>query len=87
MAEKNQMIWIVTQTQPDEGYHETAIYACSTEEKATEYARKLNKEYGAGCIFDENWDFEEVDYDGGYDEENGVSYYEVQPLKVDEPLA
>ena len=36
MTEKKQMIWIVTQTQPDEGYHETAIYACSTEEKATE---------------------------------------------------
>ena len=74
------VVWLVKQTQPDEGYYETTIYVCSSFKRAQEYARTLNKEYGAHCVFDENWDFVEYDLKGE------PHYYEIEEMAVDESL-
>lgn len=78
-------LYLVKQTQPDENYQETTIYVCSDKEEATRRARKLNKLYGQGCIFSEDGDFEEVDYEDSYVE--GVHYYEVEAIQLDKPMA
>lgn len=75
-----QKIYLVNQTQPNEEYYDTAIYACSTFERAQKYARHLNKEYGEGCVFDDNWDFVE------YDMRCEPHYYTIEEMVVDEPL-
>lgn len=46
------------------------------------YRRKLNKQYGRGCTFDENWDY--VDDSGFYD---NVHCYDWESMDLDEPLA
>lgn len=79
--EEKKVIYLVQQTQPEEEYFNTAIYACSTFERAQQYARQLNKEYGRNCVFDEDWDFIE------YDMKGEPHYYTVESLKLDEPLA
>lgn len=56
------------------------IYVFTDREQATEEARKLNKLYGKSCIFSEEGDFEEVDYDECY--ENGLHYFEVAAMKI-----
>ena len=68
--ENKQVVYLVKQTQYDidcsdigDCYVGTTIYVCSDEQEATRRARKLNKQYGSGCIFTDDWDFdEEWDY-------------------------
>ena len=74
-------VWLVRQTQPVDYYEEKTIYVCSSKEKAVEYCRKLNEEYGYGCVFDENWDFIEpgTDYDA-------IHYYDWDCMEIDKPL-
>lgn len=75
------IVYLVRQTQTVEDYQEKTIYVCSTEEKATMYARKLNKQYGYGAIFNKYYEFVEVkNYDSHH-------YYDIEKIKVDEPLA
>lgn len=72
-------IYIVNQTQPEEGYNNTAIYACSTYEIAKQRARKLNKKYGSGCVFSDGGDFLDI-----ADSAGTVHFYTVAELKIDE---
>lgn len=74
-------VYLVKQTQPAAYYDDKTIYVCSTKEKAREYCRKLNKQYGYGAQFDENWDFIR-----GSDSEY-CHYYDWQGIEVDESLA
>lgn len=84
-------VWLVNQTQNeagslwDESYKNETIYVCSTKEEAVRRARELNKEYGHGCIFTEDKDFVEIDYEDTYDE--GVHYYTVECMTIDKPMA
>lgn len=74
-------VYLVNQTQEVDNLVDKTIYVCSTCERAQEYCRKLNKEYGCGCEFDENWDLVEVlDYDDCH-------YYDWESMEIDEPLA
>lgn len=92
MANENKnVVYLVKQTQYDIGcsdigdcYVGTTIYVCSDEQEATRRARKLNEQYGSGCIFTEDWDFDEIDYDDMCDD---LHYYEVEEIVVDEPMA
>lgn len=81
--EKNKTVWVVKQTQPSEGYNHSVVKVFSTEEKANEYARQLNKEYGSGCIFSKDYDFEEVDY-GNIEPDSEIHYYDVDSFEMDE---
>lgn len=54
-------VYLVKQTQRSAGYIDTTIYVCSTEEKAEEYAKKLNKEYGNGKTH--YYDVEKIEVD------------------------
>lgn len=55
------------------------------EDEAKERARELNKEYGEGCKFSEDYDFEEVDWDNYcYDD---VHYYDVEEMLINKPMA
>lgn len=75
-------VYLVRQTQTNENYCEKTIYVCSTKERAVEYARKLNKQYGYGVKFDEQNDF--VDFlEDSYD----LHYYDIETMVVDEELA
>lgn len=78
---KSNVVYVVSQIQPEDLEYTGALYACSTFEKAQKYARQLNKEYGYGCVFDENWDFVE------YNMEGDPHYYTVTTLEIDEPIA
>lgn len=76
-------VYLVRQTQPVDYYEQKTIYVCSTKERAQEYARKLNLEYGDGCEFTKQGDFiRQKDY---VDYEN-VHYYDIQELELDEPF-
>ena len=77
----NMIVYLVRQTQTNGEYCEKTIYVCSTKERAVEYARKLNKQYGFGVKFDENYDF--VDDDGN----DILHYYDVEETEVDQELA
>lgn len=76
-------VYLVRQTQIIDGYDEKTIYVCSTKEKAQEYCRKLNKEYGYGVKFNDDWDFVEFDDEYDYDQQH---YYDWQCMVVDESL-
>lgn len=76
-------VWLVRQTQPVDYYENRTIYVCSTKERAVEYCRKLNKTYGYGVRFDENYDY--IDYDDDYDYDN-VHYYDWESMEIDEDL-
>lgn len=75
------IVYLVKQKQPSSDYFDTTIYVCSTKERAIEYCRKLNKEYGKNCVFDENWDFVDENIDGD------PHYYTWVGMEIDEPLA
>ena len=74
-------VYVVHETNLEYPDESCPLYACSSFEKAQNKARKLNKEYGQGCVFDENWDFVE------YNCRAEPHYYGVSRLKLDEPLA
>ena len=77
-------VYLVRQTQPSSYYESRTVYVCSTEEKARDYARKLNKEYGYGVKFNKNYDFVDFDESFDYDDQH---YYDFESMNVDEPLA
>lgn len=77
------IVYLVRQTQPIDYYDEKTIYVCSTKERAQEYCRKLNKEYGYGVKFDEDWDFVGFDDEYDYDQQH---YYDWEQVEVDEDL-
>lgn len=85
---EHKVVWLVKQTQyhiddlNSDDYLRQTIYVCSTKEKAEQYAKELNKEYGAGAVFDDNNLFVDLDYDSDYHH-----YYDVECMEVDEPLA
>ena len=56
---KNQIVYMVKQYQPTEGYNGDTIYVFSKEEEAVKIARDLNKTYGDNAIFSLDGDYEE----------------------------
>lgn len=76
-------VYLVRQTQPVDYHNDKTIYVCSTKEKAQEYCRKLNKEYGYGVKFNDDWDFVEFDDEYDYDHQH---YYDWECMEVDKPL-
>lgn len=56
------------------------VFIYSNKEDAVNKARELNKKEGSSCIFSDEWDFEEVDYDECY--EDDLHYFEVVPMKI-----
>lgn len=78
------IVYLVRQTQPREYYETRTIYVCSTKERARDYARKLNKQYGYGVKFNQNYDF--IDFDEKYDYDS-QHYYDIETIEVDKPLA
>ena len=83
-------VYMVRQTQNepeamlDDIYKNETIYVCSTKEEAQRRARELNKMYGHGCIFSDDGDFEEIDYE---EIDSGVHYYDVEAMRIDKPMA
>lgn len=74
------MVYLVKQTQEIDYYNDKTIYVCSTRERAIEYCQKLNKEYGCGCQFDDDWNFIMVD------DIDNCHYYNWEGIEVDEEL-
>ena len=72
MENKKQYVYLVRQTQPVDYYDEKTIAVFTDKKKAYELARKLNKAYGYGCKFDDDYNFIEpgTDYDNQH-------YYDV----------
>ena len=68
MENKKQYVYLVRQTQTVDYYDERTIAVFTDKEKAY----KLNKEYGDGCQFDDDYNFIEpgTDYDS-------LHYYDV----------
>jgi hypothetical protein len=77
------LVYLVRQTQPVDYYEQKTIYVCSTKEKAQEYCRTLNKEYGYGVKFNDEWDF--IDLDDDYEHEQ-QHYYDWECMELDEEL-
>ena len=77
--ENKKYVYLVRQTQPDDNYNEKTIAVYENKETAVELARQLNKEYGHGVRFDENYDYIEDDDDYDYDL---VHYYDVESQEV-----
>lgn len=75
-------VFTVDQTQPTEGYDNQTIYVTSTRKEAERRCRELNKEYGYGCIFSKEGDFEDIK-----EEADSYHYYTVGSFYVDEPMA
>lgn len=59
-------VWLVRQTQPSAEYDQETIAVYDNKEQAVYLARELNKVYGKGCQFSEDWDY--IDIDGYYDD-------------------
>lgn len=73
-------VYLVKQTQEDTEYQDKTIYVCSTLDKAIDYCQELNKTYGKGCKFSEDYDFLEItDY-------CTCHYYDWEAIEVDEKL-
>lgn len=77
---KRKVVFLVKQTQEIDYYNDKTIYVCSTRERAIEYCQKLNKEYGCGCQFDDDWNFIMVD------DIDNCHYYNWEGIEVDEEL-
>lgn len=77
---KRKMVYLVKQTQEIDYFNDKTIYVCSTKERAIEYCQKLNKEYGCGCQFDDDWNFIMVD------DIDNCHYYDWEGMEVDEEL-
>lgn len=57
MGNKKQYVYLVRQTQLMDDYNKTTIAVFDNREKAEKLARALNKEYGTGVVFDDDWNF------------------------------
>ncbi len=77
---KRKTVYLVKQTQEIDYFNDKTIYVCSTKERAIEYCQKLNKEYGCGCQFDDDWNFIMVD------DIDNCHYYNWEGIEVDEEL-
>jgi hypothetical protein len=73
-------LYLVRQTQPIDYFDQKTIAVFDNLEQAQKLARKLNKEYGCGCVFDDNWDFVELD-----DAEN-LHYYDIDIQELNPDL-
>lgn len=70
-------VWQVKQTQRDEMYDNTTIYITEDYNEAEECARRLNKQYGRGCMFTPQGDFEYEVADSEY-----THYYKVEGCEL-----
>lgn len=75
---KDKYVYLVKQTQPECDYHNTTVAVYSDKETAKNVARNFNATYGANCVFDENYDFVELNCNGD------PHYYTVEKIKVRE---
>lgn len=75
-VEKKQA-WLVTQTQRDNMYDHTPIYTTENYDEAVECARMLNKQFGRGCIFTPEGDYEYEVADSEY-----AHFYKVESTKI-----
>lgn len=69
-------VWLVRQTEPENDFQNETIGVFTDEQTAINLARKLNQKYGENCVFDNNWDFVEFNYDGD------PIYYDVDRQKI-----
>ena len=70
-------LWQVTQTQRSEIYDHTPIYTTESYDEAVKCARMLNKQFGRGCIFTPEGDYEYEVADSEY-----VHFYKVAGCKL-----
>ena len=75
---KDKYVYLVKQTQPDCDFNDTTIGVYSDKETAVNLARNYNAVYGENCVFDENYDFVEINCNGD------PHYYTVEKIKVRE---
>lgn len=78
--ENKKYVYLVRQTQPVDYYDQKTIAVFDNKEQAEKLARALNKEYGCGCTFDENWDFIELD------DADNLHYYDIDCQEVNPDL-
>ena len=71
------MLYTVNQTQPEAEYQDTTIAIFSNKQDAISLARKLNQEYGSGCVFNDVWDFVE------YNMQDNPHFYTVDCVELD----
>lgn len=71
--ENKKYIYLVRQTQPMEDYQATTIAVFDNKKDAYDLARQLNKTYGQGVVFDDNYDF--IEYTCETDD---IHYYDVE---------
>ena len=79
MENKKQYVYLVRQTQPSEFYDEKTIAVFTDRGKAESLARKLNKAYGHGCQFDDDYNFIEPGTDYGNQHYYDVDCQELNP--------
>lgn len=74
-------VYLVRQTQPVDYYDEKTIAVFDNKAQAEKLARALNKEYGCGCVFDDDWNFIEpgTDYDNQH-------YYDIDCQEINPDL-
>lgn len=70
--ENKKYVYLVRQTQLMDDYNKTTIAVFDNKELAKKLARFLNKKYGTGVVFDDNWDFVEWTC-----ETDNIHYYDV----------
>lgn len=80
---KKNGVYVVRQTQPAEYFQDKPIAVFDNKEQADTLSRALNKEYGYGVRFDENFDFIESDDDYDYDD---VHYYDWDFMEMNPAL-
>lgn len=70
-------VYLVRQTQTTENYFDKTIYVCTDYDEAVRRARELNKTYGSGCVFDDDWELWEITGDDYH-------YYDVEEIRLNE---
>ena len=75
--ENKKYVYLVRQTQLVDDYNKTTIAVFDDREQAEKLARALNKEYGRGCVFDDNWDF--VEWTCEIDD---INYYDIDCQEI-----
>lgn len=83
MKQEKKFIWVVRQTQPADYIQDKTIAVFDNQEQADKLSRALNKEYGFGVRFDENYDYVESDDDYDYDD---IHYYDWEKLEINPSL-
>lgn len=79
--ENKKYVYLVRQTQPVDYYDEKTIAVFDNKAQAEKLARELNKKYGCGCVFDDDWNFIEpgTDYDNQH-------YYDIDCQEINPDL-